>query len=149
MLANFASLDTFLQRWSSTEKKAAVLTELQEQGVFLGELAEQVGKDFDAFDLICHVAFDQPPLTRRERADNVKKRNYFAKYGEQARAVLEALLEKYADEGIEPIETIDILNVQPLNAFGTPVEIIRLFGSKDRYLAALQDLEAALYAQAQ
>ena len=149
VLANFASLDTFLQRWSSTEKKAAVLTELQEQGVFLGELAEQVGKDFDAFDLICHVAFDQPPLTRRERADNVKKRNYFAKYGEQARAVLEALLEKYADEGIEPIETIDILNVQPPNAFGTPVEIIRLFGSKDRYLAALQDLEAALYAQAQ
>lgn len=102
-----------------------------------------------AVQLVCHVAFDQPPLTRRERANNVKKRNYFAKYGEQARAVLEALLDKYADEGIGTIETFNVLNVQPLTKFGTPIEIVRLFGGKDQYEIALRDLESALYAQAQ
>ena len=90
----------------------------------LEALAEEVGKDLDPFDLICHVAFDQPPLTRRERAENVQKRNDFTKYGEQARAVLEALLDKYADEGIDAIEDINVLKVQPLTSFGTPVEIV-------------------------
>ena len=125
------------------------MTELERQGVFFEELAEQVGKDLDPFDLVCHVAFDQPPLTRRERADNVKKRNYFAKYGEQARAVLEALLDKYADEGIGTIETFNVLKVQPLDKFGTPVEIVKLFGGKDQYEKALRELETALYALAQ
>jgi len=125
-----------------------VLSELEQRGVFFEELAEQVGKDLDPFDLVCHVAFDQPPLTRRERADNVKKRNYFAKYGEKARAVLEALLDKYADEGIGTIETFNVLNVQPLPMFGTPVEIVKLFGGKDHYERALRDLESALYALA-
>jgi type I restriction enzyme R subunit len=111
----------------------------------LDALADEVGKDLDPFDLICHIAFDQPPLTRRERAENVKKRNYFAKYGDKARAVLEALLDKYADEGIEHIETTDILKVHPLNKLGTPVEIIKLFGSKDKYEQAVRDLESALY----
>lgn len=149
VLSTFQSLDHFLQHWSTSAKKAAVLAEMSEQGILLAELAEQVGKDFDPFDLVCHIAFDQPALTRRERAANVKKRNYFTKYGDKARAVLETLLDKYAEEGIEPIESMDVLKVQPLNAFGTPIEIIKLFGTKENYLTALRELEAALYGQAQ
>ncbi|MGL5018424.1 MAG: type I restriction-modification enzyme R subunit C-terminal domain-containing protein, partial [Luteolibacter sp.] len=106
------------------------------------------GRDFDAFDLICHVAFDQTPLTRKERADKVRKRNVFAKYGDQVRAVLEALLQKYADSGITSVESMDILKVDPLTAFGTPMEIIKLFGDKATYLSAIRDLEAALYQKA-
>ena len=145
VLSEFSSLDAFLQRWTTAEQKQAVLTELEQHGVFFAELADEVGKDFDPFDLVCHVAFDQPPLTRHERANNVKKRNYFAKYGEQARAVLEALLDKYADEGIGTIETMNVLNVQPLDKFGTPIEIVRLFGGKTQYEKALRELETALY----
>ena len=106
LLQAYASLDGFLTAWNDAEKKQAILEELSAQGVFLDELAEQVGRDYDAFDLICHVAFDQPPLTRRERAENVKKRDVFAKYGDQARAVLEALLQKYADSGITSVESV-------------------------------------------
>ena len=145
--AEYATLDDFLQKWTSAEQKEAIVAELEENGVLFAELAEQVGKDFDPFDLVCHVAFDQPPLTRRERADNVRKRNYFAKYGDQARAVLEALLEKYADEGIQTIESVNILKVQPLDKFGTPVEIVRLFGGRDEYQTAVKELESALYAK--
>lgn len=145
--AEYATLDAFLQKWSSADQKEAILAELEEQGVLFAELAEQVGKDFDPFDLVCHVAFDQPPLTRRERAENVKKRNYFAKYGDKARSVLEALLEKYADEGIETIEDPSVLKVQPLDKFGTPVEIIRLFGGAQAYQTAVKELESALYAR--
>jgi type I restriction enzyme R subunit len=119
----YASLDQFLRRWNTTERKQAIIDELVEQGVVLEALEEQAGRDIDAFDLICHVAFDQPPLTRKERANNVRKRDVFTKYGEQARAVLDALLDKYADEGVGPIERIDVLNVQPLNALGTPVHL--------------------------
>ena len=146
--AEYATLDDFLQKWSSAEQKEAIVAELEENGVLFAELADLVGKDFDPFDLVCHVAFDQPPLTRRERAENVRKRNYFAKYGEQARAVLEALLEKYADEGIETIESLNILKVQPLDNFGTPVEIVRLFGGTDQYKTAVKELETALYSLA-
>jgi type I restriction enzyme R subunit len=113
--------------------------------VFLDELAEQVGRDYDAFDLVCHVAFDQPPLTRHERAARVKKRNVFAKYGAKTRAVLDALLEKYADGGVKSVESLDILKVDPLTAFGTPVEIVKLFGGKEKYLAAIRELETELY----
>lgn len=148
VLAEYASMDQFLQKWTAAEQKQAVLAELEQQGILLAELAEQVGKDFDPFDLVCHVAFDQPPLTRRERAENVKKRNYFAKYGEQARAVLEALLDKYADEGIEHIETINVLRVQPLSKLGTPVEIVRMFGGREQFDQAVRDLESALYSLA-
>jgi type I restriction enzyme R subunit len=144
----YASLDEFLTVWNDAEKKQAILEELAEQGVFLDELAEQVGRDYDAFDLICHVAFDAPPLTRKERAENVKKRNVFAKYADQARAVLDALLQKYADSGIISVESLEILKVDPLSGFGTPVEIVSLFGGKPGYLAAIRDLETALYAQA-
>ena len=145
--AEYATLDAFLQKWSAADQKEAILAELEEQGVLFAELADQVGKDFDPFDLVCHVAFDQPPLTRRERAENVKKRNYFAKYGDKARAVLEALLDKYADEGIETIESVNVLRVQPLDKFGTPVEITRLFGGAEAYQTAVKELESALYAK--
>ena len=128
------------------ERKAAILRELEEHGVLLEPLAEEVGKHFDAFDLICHVVFDQPPLTRRERADNVKKRNYFAKYGDQARKVLETLLEKYADTGIENIEDIKILTLAPFKNMGTASELVSAFGGKQGYTTALHELEKQLYA---
>ncbi len=144
----YASLDAFLTVWNDAEKKQAIMDELAAKGVFLDELAEQVGRQYDAFDLVCHVAFDAPPLTRKERADKVKKRNVFAKYGEKARAVLDALLQKYADSGITSVESLEILKVDPLTAHGTPVEIVKLFGGRDGYLAAIRELETALYQKA-
>jgi len=144
----YASLSDFLTAWNSAERKQAIIEELAGQGVFLDELAEQVGRDYDAFDLVCHVAFDQPPLTRRERAEHVQKRHVFARYGEKARAVLQALLQKYADSGIRSVESLDILKVDPLTTFGTPVEIIHLFGGKENYLAAVYELETELYFKA-
>jgi type I restriction enzyme R subunit len=141
----FASLDDFLNKWKDTERKEAVISELIEQGVMVEALYEAVDKQVDLFDLICHVAYDQPPLTRKERANNVKKRNYFAKYGEQARKVLEALLEKYADQGIENIENIQILTVPPINQFGSVTEIIKVFGSRIAYEKAIKELENELY----
>lgn len=145
----FASLDDFLQKWSSTKKKAAIIDELAEYGIELPKLAQEVGKDYGDFDLICHIAFDQPPLTRSERANNVKKRNYFAQYGEQARAVLEALLEKYADEGVTSIENNNVLKLDPFRALGTPVEIINgVFGGKAKYEQAVMALEDELFKKA-
>lgn len=111
-------------------------------------LAELVGKDYGDFDLICHIAYDAPPLTRKERADNVKKRNYFTKYGDQARAVLESLLDKYADEGVLTLESANVLKLKPFDTIGTPVEIINgAFGGKNNYDNALQELEFALFNQ--
>jgi type I restriction enzyme R subunit len=144
----YASLDDFLTVWNDADKKQAILEELAAQGVFFDELAEQVGRDYDAFDLICHIAFDAPPLTRKERAEKLKKRHVFGKYADKARAVLNALLQKYADSGIRSVESLEILKVEPLTAFGTPVEILTLFGGKPAYLAAIRDLETALYAPA-
>jgi type I restriction enzyme R subunit len=145
---SFATLDDFLNQWNSADQKKALIDELAAQGLFLEELAAQVGPDYDAFDLICHIAYDQPPLTRRERAAGVTKRNLFGKYGEQARAVLEALLQKYADSGIETVESMETLKVDPLRDFGTPIEIVQLFGGKAAYRTALRELEDALYAPA-
>jgi len=142
---HFASLNDFLNKWNSTERKEAIIAELQDQGIMVEALYEAVGKQVDLFDLICHVAYDQPPLTRKERANNVKKRNYFTKYGDQAKQVLEALLDKYADEGITNIESIEVLRVNPFDAFGSPVEIISNFGSKEKYLQAVRELEYELY----
>ena len=142
---HFTSLNDFLNKWNNTERKEAIIAELQEQGVMVEALYDAVDKQVDLFDLICHVAFDQPPVTRKERANNVKKRNYFTKYGEQARKVLEALLDKYADEGITNIESMEVLKVKPLNELGTPIEIINEFGSKEKYLQAVRELEIELY----
>ena len=141
----FASLNDFLYRWNNTERKEMIIQELQQQGVLVEALLEAVENNCDLFDLICHIAYDQPPLTRKERANNVKKRNYFTKYGEQSRKVLEALLDKYADEGIENLESMEVLKVKPLNDFGSPVEIISGFGSKEKYLQAVKELENELY----
>lgn len=141
----FDSLDLFLTTWDKAKKKQAIIDELAANGVFIEELSEQVGRDYDVFDLVCHVAFDQPPLTRRERANNVKKRNVFAKYGDKTRAVLSALLDKYADGGLRSVESLEILKVDPLTSFGTPVEIISLFGGKTAYVNAISELEAELY----
>ena len=143
---DYGSLDDFLRRWSKTDRKAAIIKELEAHGLLLEPLAEEVGKDFDAFDLICHVAFDQPPLTRRERADQVKNRNYFTQYGEQARQVLETLLDKYQDTGLENIEDIKILTLDPFRNMGTASELVAAFGGKPAYLAALYELEKHLYA---
>jgi type I restriction enzyme R subunit len=141
----FASLDDFLKKWNNTERKEAIIAELQEQGILVDALYDAVDKQVDLFDLICHVAYDQPPLTRKERANNVKKRNYFTKYGEQAKKVLEALLDKYADEGITNIESMEVLRVQPLTDFGSPTEIISEFGSREKYVQAVKELENELY----
>ena len=141
----FASMDDFLNKWNTTDRKEAIISELQEQGVMVEALYDAVNKEVDLFDLICHVAFDQPPLTRKERANNVKKRNYFSKYGGQAKKVLEALLDKYADEGITNIESIEVLRVNPFDEFGSPLEIINEFGSKEKYLQAVKELEIELY----
>ena len=145
----YASLDDFLRRWTSADKKQVMLEELAAQGVLLEALAEEVGKklgkDCDPFDLICHVAFDQPPLSRRERAEQVRKRSYVTQYGEQARKVLEILLDKYADTGIESIEDIKILTLDPFTKLGTPPELVGTFGGKANYLSALKALENALY----
>lgn len=142
----FASLDEFLNKWNTTERKEAIIAELIEQGVMVEALYEAVDKQVDLFDLICHVAYDQPPMTRKERANNVKKRNYFTKYGDQARNVLEALLDKYADEGIENMESMEVLQVKPLSDFGSTLEIVNgIFGSREKYLQAIKDLENELY----
>jgi type I restriction enzyme R subunit len=122
-----------------------VLDELADKGVLWEELREQVGRDLDPFDLICHVVYGQPPLTRRERAQRIRKRDVFTKYGPQARAVLDALLDKYADEGVGPLEDPHVLRVQPLSELGTPVELVGRFGGREQYQQAVQELEAELY----
>ncbi|UOQ80992.1 EcoAI/FtnUII family type I restriction enzme subunit R [Hymenobacter sp. 5414T-23] len=142
---HFATLDDFLTTWQASDRKAAILQELEEQGVPLSSLQASVSRDVDLFDLLCHVAFGQPPLTRRERANNVQKRDYFTKYGSQARRILEALTEKYADEGLENLEDIKVLQVLPLSRLGSPLEIVREFGGKLQYLKAVQELETELY----
>ncbi len=141
----FASLEEFLRRWNHAEKKQVILEELAREGVFFDALSEEISRDLDPFDLICHIAWDKPPLTRRERAEQVKKRNYFTRYGDQARRVLEALLDKYADEGIVQIEAPQILSIAPFTFFGTPVEIIRIFNGFESYQQAVHELEQALY----
>ena len=141
-------MSEFFNVWNDAVRKQTILDELARKGVFLEELAAQVGRDYDAFDLVCHIAFDAPPLTRRERAERVEKRNVFGKYGDKARAVLDALLWKYADSGIGSMESMDILNVDPLRRLGTPVEIVSWFGGKPAYLAAIHNLQTALYQRA-
>ena len=148
ILQEFQSLDDFLARWNSAHKKKAVIEELESHGIIPENLMSEVKKDLDAFDLICHIAWDKPALTRRERAENVRKRNYFTKYGDQARRIIMALLDKYADEGIENIEDIAILRVEPFNQMGTPAEILQIFGGRDQYLRAIEELEHELYTAA-
>lgn len=141
----YATLNDFLRKWSNAEQKQAVIEEMAEQGVIWQALEDEVGKDYGAFDLICHVVYGQPPLTRKERADNVRKRDIFTKYGKQARKVLEALLEKYADEGIAPIEDVTVLKIQPFSSMGRPIELIKEFGGKAQYQQAVKELEQIIF----
>lgn len=142
----YASLDEFLRKWSETAKKEEIKKHLHEEGILLEALEEHVNKDLDIFDLICHIAFDRPALTRSERANNVKKRNYFTKYGDAARAVLEKLLDKYADEGIKDIEDIKILKLPEFKEFGSQLEIVKkVFGGKKKYEQAIKELIKELY----
>ncbi len=145
----FDSLDKFLQAWNDADRKAALLQELEGQGVLIEALADELGKpgqDLDPFDLLLHVAWNMPLRTRRERASRVKKSKVFTQYGPVARKVLDALLDKYADEGIATIEADTVLSVQPFTALGSPAELVRSFGGRPQYLGALQTLERALYA---
>jgi type I restriction enzyme, R subunit len=141
----FASLNDFLRRWSDADKKQAIIQELAAEGVFFEELAQEVGRDYDPFDLICHIVWDVPPLTRKERAREVKKRNYFTKYGDRAQKVLDALLKKYADEGIEAIEEPQILKIAPFTEMGTPIELVQDFGGIQGYQDAVRELQRELY----
>lgn len=147
--ARFTAMNDFIKKWSEADKKTAIIKELEDQGVMFAKLSEEVkkktGKELSIFDLICHVAFDMPPLSRKERAENVKKRNYFGKYSDKARAILNALIDKFADDGIAGIESKDILKFQPFNAFGTPYEIIKEFGGKEKYEEAIKELEKELF----
>lgn len=141
----FSSLDAFIQKWNDADKKEELINELAEYGILLEALKEETGKDMDAFDLVCHVAFDQPPLTRKERANNVRKRNYFAKYGETVKKILDSLLDKYEQEGIVSIEEGSILKVQPLSNLGSPVELVKAFGKKADFEKAIKELENEIY----
>ncbi len=141
----FASLDDFLRRWNTTERKQVIVEEMAAEGLPLTVIVEELGKDLDPFDLVCHVAFDAKPLTRRERAENVKKHDVFTKYGDRARAVLGALLDKYADEGVLNLDDANVLRIPPINTLGTPLELVRAFGGKPSYERAVHDLQSALY----
>ena len=142
---HFASLDDFLKRWKAAERKQAIVEELEAEGLPLDLIALELNKDLDSFDLICHVAFDAKPLTRRERADNVKKRDVFNKYGDQARAVLDALLAKYADEGVFNLDDVTVLRIPPFTELGTPVQLIEVFGGREGFVEAVHELQSALY----
>jgi type I restriction enzyme R subunit len=146
--SQYTSLDQFLRRWNSAEKKDAIIEELAAEGLLLDPLMEEVNKDLDPFDLICHIAFDQPPLTRRERANNVRKRDFFTRYGDQARAVLEALLAKYQDEGlVSGLDNVRVLEIPPFSQMGTPLELVRVFGSRADFEQAVHQMQDALYTE--
>ena len=141
----FASLDDFLRSWNTAERKQAIIEEMASEGLPLTVIAEELGTGLDPFDLVCHVAFDAKPLTRRERAESVKKRDVFARYGEQARAVLGALLDKYADEGVLNLDDANVLRIPPLDRLGTPFQLVSAFGGRPGFERAVHDLQSALY----
>ena len=141
----YPDIDSFCATWFKSATKRAVVEELEAQGVFFDALKEEVGRDFDPFDLVCHIAYDAKPLTRRERAENVKKRNYFTKYSDMAQAVIKSLLDKYADDGLLSIESLDVLRLDPLSQLGTTIELVQAFGGKEGYIKALEELEQELY----
>ncbi|EJM2267432.1 DEAD/DEAH box helicase family protein [Escherichia coli] len=146
LLKEYASLDDFTRKWQDADRKEAIIHELEQQGIIWEVLAEEVGKDLDPFDMLCHVVYGQPPLTRKERAENVRKRNYFTKYSEAAQAVLDNLLDKYADAGVQEIESIQVLKLKPFDSMGTLPEIIKTgFGGRNGYNQALSELENEIY----
>ena len=143
----YASMNDFLTAWSDADRKQTIVDELEKRGVFFDDLCDEVGKNLDPFDMILHIVFDQPPLTRKERAENVRKRNYFTKYGKQAAEILDALLTKYADSGLSDLENVDVLKVDPIKQYGTQVYIVNnIFGGIAKFHEAIKELEAAIYA---
>lgn len=146
ILNQYARLDDFLRRWTQAQKKQAIIEEMKEEGVLLEAIREEIGNtEVDDFDLICHLAYDKKPLTKAERANNVKKRHYLFKYSELAQQVLGALLEKYADEGIREIEETKVLQLEEFAKFGSPMKIVKEFGGKEKYQEAIRELENEIY----
>lgn len=146
ILGRYASLDNFIHQWSEQDKKEAIRDLLRQRGIDLEQIKEQQGMaDVDDFDFICHVAFDRKPLTRRERANNVKKRDFLSKYSGAAYQVLEALLDKYCNIGIYEIEKTEVLKLDPFLKMGKPAKIASYFGGKEGYLKAVRELEQAIY----
>ena len=146
ILGEYATLDSFINQWNKEERKQAIIDELREQGIFLDVLKEESGlKDVDDFDLICHIAYDKKPLTRAERAQNVKKKDYLSKYSDAAKRVLEALLDKYMENGISDIENLEVLRTEPFRSYGSPMKIAKLFGGKKQYLNAVIELQNYIY----
>ena len=146
ILQQYSRLDEFLNKWTKAEKKQVIIEELQNGGVLLDAVREELGnKELDDFDLICHIAYDKKPLTKRERAENVKKRHYLYKYSDTAQKVIEALIEKYANDGIKEIEDTKILQLKEFAKIGSPMKIVKAFGGKEAYQKAVQELENELY----
>jgi type I restriction enzyme R subunit len=146
ILQQYARLDDFLKRWTEAQKKQAIIDELKDEGVLLDAVREETGKvELDDFDLICHLAYDKAPLTKIERANNVKKRHYLYKYSELAQQVLSTLLEKYANEGIKEIEETKVLQLQEFSKYGSPMKIVKEFGGKEAYQKAIKELEDEIY----
>ena len=146
ILNKYASLDTFLRTWSDADKKQAIIDALKEEGVLLDAVREEIGNhELDDFDLICHLAYDKKPLTKAERANNVKKRHYLYKYSDVAQQVLEVLLEKYADEGLKEIEELKVLRLKEFTKFGSLKKILKEFGGKEAYQQAIRELENEIY----
>ena len=147
ILREYANLAEFTNVWTSAQKKEAIIDELYEHNIFIDELREAAGNDeIDDFDLICHIAFDKKPLTRAERANNVKKRDYLNKYEGIARKVLEGLLDKYASTGITDLEDLTVLQNDPFRQYGSPLKIAKSFGGKQNLLDAMHNLQVELYA---
>jgi len=149
ILGEYATLDDFLRAWNTSQRKQAIIDELKERGVLLDALREAAGnRDLDDFDLICHIAFDKKPLTKAQRAKNVRKRDYLSQYEGIARDVLSALLDKYAENGIADLEQVGILQIDPFRAFGDMKKIIKAFGGKREYIDAVKELQNQIYAAA-
>ena len=147
VLNQYAEMNDFLAAWNAADRKQTIIDELEKRGVFFDDLCDEVGKDLDPFDMILHIVFDQPPLTRKERAENVRKRNYFTKYGKQAAEILDVLLTKYADNGLSGLENVDVLKVEPIKQYGTQLYIVNtIFGGIAKFREAIRELETAIYA---
>ena len=147
ILNEYASLDDFLHKWNSTDRKQAILDELEQQGVLIDELRKDIGiDDIGDFDLILHIAYDKKPLTRYERVNNVIKKGYLYKYSEMAQNILKDLLEKYSDNNELELTDTKILELKPFNEYGSPMDIVDVFGGKDKYIEVVEELENELYA---
>ncbi len=146
ILQQYSRLDEFIRTWTEAEKKQAIIDALQDDGVLLDAVREELGKtELDDFDLICHIAYDKAPLTKKERAENVKKRHYLYKYADVAKDVIEALLDKYANDGIKEIEDAKVLQLKEFQKIGSPMKIVKAFGGKEAYQKAVQELENEIY----